>query len=196
MGTRERILDAAAAVIKDRGLASATTKEIAREVGLSEAMLYKHFTSKHELFIRVLMERLPPLAAVMRELPDRVGTRTVRENLEHVADAAIDFYTAGFPMTVSMFSEAPLLASFKAWATEHGSGPHVPVVALAGYLAAEQETGRVARHADPQAAAALLMGACFQRALLVQFTTDDATPPGQALVATLCTAILPAATPD
>lgn len=193
MRTRERILDAAAAVIKDRGLASATTKEIAREVGLSEAMLYKHFASKHELFIHVLMERLPPLATVIKELPNRVGKGTVRANLEHVADAAIDFYTAGFPMTVSMFSEAPLLASFKAWAAEHGSGPHVPVAALAGYLAAEQEIGRVISGVDPAAAAALLMGACFQRALLVHFTEQE---PAAALVATLCAGILPADTPD
>lgn len=194
MGTRDRILDAASAVIKDRGLANATTKEIAREVGLSEAMLYKHFASKHELFVHVLMERLPPLAGVMKELPNRVGKGTVRENLENVADAAIDFYTAGFPMTASMFSEAPLLASFKAWAAEHGSGPHVPVAALAGYLAAEQESGRLAPDADPQAAAALLMGACFQRALLVHFTAEG--PSVRALVATLCATILPAGPPD
>ena len=41
--TRDRMLDAAYTVMRTRGLARATTKEIAREAGFSEAALYKHF---------------------------------------------------------------------------------------------------------------------------------------------------------
>ena len=48
-----------------------------------------------------------------------------------------------------------------------GTGPHKPVEALAGYLRAELAAGRVRPGADPEAAAALLLGACSQRAILL-----------------------------
>lgn len=194
VSTRERILDAAARVIRDHGLAKASTKLIAQQAGLSEAMLYKHFDSKHELFVHVLSERLPRLSKVISDLPQRVGRGSVQENLERVAAAAVDFYAAGFSMTASMFSEPRLLEDFRQWATERGLGPHVPVAAVADYLAAERRIGRVAPGADPPAAAALLMGACFQRALLERFTSDPPTetdrPAPEALVAALCGPLL------
>lgn len=194
MSTRERILDAAAQVIRDRGLARASTKMIAQEAGLSEAGLYKHFESKHELFLHVLSERLPRLSAVISDLPGQVGRGSVRENLERVAAAAIDFYTAGFPMTASMFSETQLFEDFQQWTEARGAGPHVPVAVLADYLAGERRIGRVVPETDPPAIAALLMGACFQRALLVRFTSDPPTetdrPAPEALVAALCAPLL------
>lgn len=58
---RVRILDAAHALMLSVGLAKATTKEIAKAAGCSEAALYKYFASKEELFISVLAERLPRL---------------------------------------------------------------------------------------------------------------------------------------
>ncbi|HZU16911.1 MAG TPA: helix-turn-helix domain-containing protein, partial [Candidatus Dormibacteraeota bacterium] len=40
---RERIVAAAARVIRERGVVNATTREIAREAGVSEGSLYNHF---------------------------------------------------------------------------------------------------------------------------------------------------------
>jgi hypothetical protein len=48
-----------------------------------------------------------------------------------------------------------------------------PVAMPAGYLAAEQTIGRVSADADPAAATALLMGACFQQAFLHYFRGDS-----------------------
>lgn len=196
MGARDRILDAASHVIGDLGLARATTKAIARQAGFSEATLYKHFEDKQDLFLHVLLERLPPLSSTITGLPGRVGTGSVRENLEEVASAAVDFYIAAFPMIASIFSEPPLLAAFQEWATRRGAGPHLPVAAVADYLAAERELGRVAPEADPPAAAALIMGACFQRALLLHFTEEPPAgetgrPAPAAFVSALCAPLLP-----
>lgn len=172
----------------------ASTKLIARQAGLSEAMLYKHFDSKHELFLHVILERLPRLSAVVSDLPKQVGRRSVQENLERVAAAAIEFYAAGFHMTASLFSEPQLLEDFRRWAAERGAGPHVPVGMVAEYLDAERRLGRVVPEADPPAVAALLMGACFHRALLDRFTSEAPTETGratpQALVAALCRPLL------
>lgn len=194
--TRDRILDAAAEVIAKHGLARATTKEIARATGLSEAMLYKHFEGKHDLFLHVLLERLPALSTAITALPGRVGESTVQLNLEDVATAAIDFYIAGFPMATSMFSEIALLKAFQSWLAERDTGPHEPVNAVARYLQAERDIGRVRPEADATAAAALLMGACFHRALLLRFTDNPPTSDGEreaahAFVSALCESLMP-----
>ena len=60
---RVRIVDAAHELMLTIGLARATTKEIAKAAGCSEAALYKHFASKEDLFVTVLKERLPKLGA-------------------------------------------------------------------------------------------------------------------------------------
>jgi len=74
MSARDTILDAAAQVMREKGLARATTKEIARTAGYSEALLYKHFADKQEIYLAVLHERIGGLMDA-REL---VGAKLVR----------------------------------------------------------------------------------------------------------------------
>ncbi|OLT49000.1 hypothetical protein BJF85_11205 [Saccharomonospora sp. CUA-673] len=178
MATRDDILEAAASVMRERGYAHATTKEIARAAGFSEALLYKHFRDKTEIFVAVLTERLPGLS-VLQALPDRVGRGAVRATLVEVAQAALGFYAATFPIAVSVFSSRALLEAHRRRLAELGAGgPGVPRRELAAYLRAEQEQGRLARAADPDAGAALLLGACFQAAMLGAFeggTDHDGT---------------------
>ena len=174
--TRERMVEAAERVMRDKGLAHATTKEIAREAGYSEGAIYKHFESKEELFIRVLTERLPPFADVLADLPRRAGQEAVGDVLEEVAGAALAFYGKSFPMSVSVFSEPGLLARHREEMYKRGAGPHKANEALVVYLEAERDLGRVREDADPEAAAAMLLGACFQRAFLGSFSGDGTIP--------------------
>lgn len=53
-GRREFILDAAALVFAEKGLAGSTTRAIAQRAGVSEALLYRHFPSKEALYFAVL----------------------------------------------------------------------------------------------------------------------------------------------
>jgi AcrR family transcriptional regulator len=197
MSTRDRMLDAAAHVMRTRGLARATTKEIAKAAGYSEAALYKHFRDKTDLFLAVLGERMPsPLAAVLATLPDRVGQGSVEATLEEVARAAIAFYRHGFPMAASLFAEPTLLAAYRDALAARGAGPQHVSRALTDYLAAEQDQGRVRAEADPAAAAALLIGGCLNHAFLGHFTavTEDTADDGAlatALVRTLSAGLLP-----
>ncbi|MFD9962900.1 TetR/AcrR family transcriptional regulator [Amycolatopsis sp. NPDC058986] len=170
MSTRDQILDAAAHVMRTRGLARATTKEIAKAAGFSEAALYKHFRDKTDLFLAVLSERAPSsLTSLLDGLAERVGRGSLRETLEEVAREAIRFYNHNFPMAASIFSEPQLLAAHRETMRERGVGPQHVTIVLSGYLAAEQELGRIRPEADPRAAAALLLGACFQRGFLSHF---------------------------
>ncbi len=122
--TRQRMVEAAERVMRSKGLAHTTTKEIAREAGYSEGAIYKHFESKEELFIRVLAERLPPFVDVLGELPRRAGRGTVGGVLEEVAGVALAFYGESLPMSVSVFSEPGLLARHREEMYKRGAGPH------------------------------------------------------------------------
>lgn len=177
MPTRERILDAAAHVLRTHGLARATTKEIAGQAGYSEATLYKHFEGKSELFLAVLHERTEgDLVALLAALPNRVGHDSLRATLAEVATAAIAFYGQSFPMAASLFSEPTLLAAHRDAVTRRGAGPEQANVMLADHLRAERQHGRVRPDVDPDAAAGALLGACMQRAFLRHFAGDAADP--------------------
>jgi AcrR family transcriptional regulator len=190
--TRERILDAAARVMETRGLARATTKQIAGAAGYSEATLYKHFDDKSELLLAVLDERLPALVGLLKRLPDEAGQGVVAERLEEVANQAVRFYARAFPILASLFAEPALLARYREALAAVGAGPHNANQALAAYLRAERELGRIDASVDPEAGAAMLLGACFQRAFLDAFSGQPTPAAERAhLAASLVTTLLP-----
>lgn len=166
---RARILDAAEHLMGSIGLVRATTKEIARAAGCSEAALYKHFASKEEIFVRVLEERLPALPTLLAELSAGPAGRPVHECLADVVRRASLFYERSMLIGSSLFAEPALLRRHREALAALDTGPHKPLEALAGYLRAEQRTGRVRADADADAAAAMLLGACYQRAFLRHF---------------------------
>lgn len=171
MSTRDRILDAAAQVMRTLGLAKTTTKQIARAAGYSEAALYKHFRDKTDLFLAVLTERTAgDLGPLLASLPERAGEQDVARVLRAVARAAVDFYGEMFPVAASLFAEPKLLDAHRAALRERGRGPQHVNLAVAEYLDAERSAGRIRADADPSAAAALLVGACLQFAFLGHFT--------------------------
>src|ERR671936_1737727 len=53
---RSAIIEAALRVFSEGSYAGATTAEIAREAGVSEPLLYRHFSSKRELYFACLDE--------------------------------------------------------------------------------------------------------------------------------------------
>lgn len=167
---RERIVSAAERVMREKGLARSTTREIAEAANCSEGALYRHFRSKEELFVAVLAERLPDFLPVMHELADQVGSGTVRGHLEKVARSAIAFYADVVPMTAPLLGEHRLLEQHRTWLRDANAGPQRAVDLLARYLRGEQRSGRLAKGISAEAAAHLLLGACFQRAYLQHMT--------------------------
>ncbi|WP_225835504.1 TetR/AcrR family transcriptional regulator [Streptomyces sp. NK08204] len=174
---RVRILDAAHELMLTVGLARATTKEIARAAGCSEAALYKYFANKEELFVRVLMERLPRLKPLLGSLVAEPGQGTVEGNLIEIARQAALFYEQSFPIAASLFAEKQLKRRHDEALRKLGSGPHAPIEDLDAYLRAERAAGRIRADADTFAAAALLLGACSQRAFAYEATESGERPP-------------------
>ncbi|MFF0433053.1 TetR/AcrR family transcriptional regulator [Streptomyces sp. NPDC004327] len=174
--TRTRIVDAARDLMRTAGLARTTTKEIAKAAGCSEAALYKYFSSKEELFVTVLNERLPRLGTLLGTLAVDPQGRGVEENLAEIARRAALFYEQTFPMAASLYAEPQLKARHEEVMRELGVGPHKPIEGLTEYLRAEQAHGRISAGADCQAAAALLLGACVHRAFAWEMSPDGRPP--------------------
>src|SRR5207302_577814 len=64
---RDLILDAAEVVFGGHGYHSATTREVAAQAGVSEALLYQHFAGKRELFEAVAARSMDRLEAMLEE---------------------------------------------------------------------------------------------------------------------------------
>lgn len=189
--TRDRILDAAEQVMRSDGVARTTTRKIAAAAGYSEATIYKHFTSKEDVFVAVLGERLPSFVTLMTAAGQRAGSHPIRETLIEIVAAGLAFYEASLPIAGSVLAEPDLLARHSHAVREQGAGPQKPLDALAMFLRREQRAGSIDPDADPDATAALLLGACFQRAFLNRFAGDAPMTPearlaeATALVSTL-----------
>lgn len=70
--TRNRILETSLKLFSQKGYLGATTKEIAKEAGIAEITLFRHFPSKEELFETVITEYsfLPALKGILKEIAD------------------------------------------------------------------------------------------------------------------------------
>jgi AcrR family transcriptional regulator len=186
---RERILDAATIVMRNSGLAHATTKLIAQQAGFSEAMLYRSFSDKQEIYIAVLKERLGGLD----DPDDLVGRRDVDENLVDLTRQLMQFYVRTFPLSASIFGSPALVVAWREGMTEKGRGPRSLVKVVERYLDGEIEIGRIDRDTDAFAVAALLCGSAFQHAFFACFDGLAGVPDEQKLAERLVTAALRAA---
>ncbi len=52
-GTREKILDASLKLFSEKGIRETTIKDIAKEVGITEGAIYRHFRSKDEIVLEL-----------------------------------------------------------------------------------------------------------------------------------------------
>lgn len=89
--TRERIVEAATALIARRGVAGTSTEDVRRAAGVSGSQLYHYFASKQEL-VRAVITRQAE-APLVAGKPD-LGALDSLDALRAWADAAIDHQEA------------------------------------------------------------------------------------------------------
>jgi AcrR family transcriptional regulator len=70
--TRERLLRAARELIEEGGYGAATVVAIAERTGVASGTLYRHFTSKEELFVELFRAVCDREVAAMREAADEM----------------------------------------------------------------------------------------------------------------------------
>lgn len=69
---REQILDAAAALFVEQGVAATSTRQIAERVGIRQASLYYHFAGKDEILAELLTTSVRPSLDFVRTVEARV----------------------------------------------------------------------------------------------------------------------------
>jgi AcrR family transcriptional regulator len=193
MDTRKIILAAAERLIRAKGLARLTTKQIAQEAGVAEGSLFNHFSRKDDLVLAVILERVPQfLSAVATP-----GEKTVPVNLTAIARAVVKFYEGVLPVVLALFADAELLARHREAVRHRQGGPQYMMDVIIKYVVAEQGLGRVGKKVHPPSVASALCGACFQWAFVQQSTGQLLWPDQTAdnfteqLVTTLCKGLDP-----
>jgi len=166
---RERLLAATEKLLSSQGLGRASTRDIARAANVAEGALYHHFGDKAELIVSVVLHQLGDFPEVLQSLPLQVGQNSVQKNLETVLESAFAFHHRITPLVCSLFADQELLAKVRGMMNERSMGPGRAAVAIAAYLRAEQQLGRVSTHVDPETISELMMAVSFNAAMCDQF---------------------------
>jgi AcrR family transcriptional regulator len=172
---RRRIIEAADALIREHGLAGATTREIARAAGCAEGSIYVHFEDKIDLVIAVIVEREPFFAELL-ELPAKAGEHTVEANLVPWVEELLQLLRENQPIFYALMGDRTVFARFKERLRERQTGPIAVFQAAAGYVRAEQALGRIDVEVQPEVVASILVGACRDRTLTRALAGIDSEP--------------------
>jgi AcrR family transcriptional regulator len=97
--TKKKIIQKARELFAERGFSGATTAEIARRVGVSEAALYKHFKSKKDIFLGCIT----PTVCVKPITHSDYTPEQVKEVLK----ARVDLVRSNLDSFNILFKEAP-----------------------------------------------------------------------------------------
>ena len=89
--TRARILDSAGHCFADRGFAKTTVEEIARQAGVSKALVYVHFEGKEDLLAKVLERTLEEWRSYNWTEVDRRAGGSALESIAVMHRASIDY---------------------------------------------------------------------------------------------------------
>jgi AcrR family transcriptional regulator len=177
---KERLLAATEQLLSSQGLGCVSTRDIARAANVAEGALYHHFGDKAELILSVVLHQLGDFPEVLQSLPLHVGQNTVQKNLEIVLESAFAFHHRITPLMCSLFADQELLVKVRGMMAERSMGPGRAAFAIAAYLRAEQQLGRVALSAVPETVAELMMAVSFNAALCDQFFCGGLEAKGKA----------------
>jgi AcrR family transcriptional regulator len=172
---RDQIVAAAEELMRTRGLAAVTTRQVAAQVGCSEAAIYVHFKGRLELLLAVLGESLPDMLEPFRILSASVGRNTPEENLEVAANGMMAFQGRVIPMIAGLFAEREVLNSYRESLLRDDKGPQRATATIAAYLKSEQELERISKVINVSTVASLLVSAVFFRCFTQQFFESPST---------------------
>jgi AcrR family transcriptional regulator len=159
--TRAKLIEATLSVVRDVGYAHASTRAIADAAGVAEGTIYRHFPDKASLFFAAALESGTAAMDWVPGLPGRAGQFTVEENLLDVLHRLAALQQRMVPLELAILADPELAAQRQRIVTAGGPLPGGPPEAIAAYLAAEQELGRVRADVQPREVAVVLLAVLF-----------------------------------
>lgn len=193
---RAHLIAAAARLIDERGTASLSVRDIAREARVADGVLYNYFDDKEDLLAQALLAHVAAVMSSAQQLLPPAGTGTVAGNLRGFFEQGVAVLSRVAPAFAGLLAQPKVLTRFHgmvggdaAFSAAPADGDHRDGGGdadgggrgfgemLVGYLRAEQELGRVDGGADTDAVAMLVVGAIHGQVLpRVLFS-----PPGTAV---------------
>lgn len=186
---RAHLIATAEKLFAEQGSAGLTVRAIARAAGVSDGVLYNHFSDKEELLAAALRAHLETVDRSFPPLPT-AGSGSLADNLVVCLRQGLALHRAVLPVFAGLIAQPAVLARF----AETEGRRRIWREELIDYLRAERELGRVLADADVDAAAAVLIGICHDAVLssLLSGAPHPAAPPSvESVVATLLSGIAP-----
>lgn len=180
---RTLLFDAAERVLLRDGPSLLTSRAVTAEAGVAKGVLHRHFVDFDAFLAELVLDRVAQLASRTERLHDAVGTATVPENLT-------DFLMSLFgPVAVAIVGLVITRDGLRARLRAAGAA-RIPLIAegtaaIAAYLRAERDAGRVATGADVATIAPALVGA-----VQLLFTDREATMPDTDAVQRIVTTVI------
>jgi len=147
---QRQIVEAARKIIATRGMEALTVREIAREVGISDGDIYRHFASKKDILM-LLIEDIEKtlLEAVERAATEKAGTL---ESLGNVLKAHLSYVEQRRGISLIVISETVRLAD-KNLRRRMFEVINRYLNAIEGLLARGVKSGQIRQDIDPGTAA-------------------------------------------
>ena len=150
---RSAIIDAALGVFSAGSYAGATTAEIAREAGVSEPILYRHFSSKRDLYFACLDEAWLRIRQKLEAKMDALGPVAAWQNMR--ASAMREVKTLLPSLWMQAVTEAGEDPEIRRFVRRHMRQVHD---FFADYLRRVQEAGAIPSDRNVDAEAWIFIG--------------------------------------
>lgn len=153
---REQLFQAAERLLLHAGPQALTSRAVTTEAGVAKGVLHRHFADFDAFLTELVLDRVHRVEAQADALRDRAGAGTVTDNL---TGALRDLFG---PVAVAIVGLITFRDDLRARLRE--TRPRgVPVLGegramLAGYLAAEQDLGRIPADTDVDTVSLTLIG--------------------------------------
>ena len=184
---RGQLFDAAERVLLRDGPGALTSRAVTAEAGVAKGVLHRHFADFDAFLAELALDRIATIGRQGADLRAAAGTGSVAGNLAAALPEL--FSPAVLALVRLVIARDELRARLRA-----ATGSRIPVVSesaamVRGYLAAEQDLGRIAAGADIGTLAPMLTASAH-----MLFTDTDGTPDADA-VARVVTVALASACP-
>jgi AcrR family transcriptional regulator len=187
---RDEILRATHELLRERGIARLTTREVADRAGVSEGSIFYHFTDRPGLLKAVFARSLAPLHLEPAQGPEQ----DLRTTLQRISEGIESFLTDSLDVLMAAQADTELRDSLHAYLLDNDFGPHRGIAQIGELLAARQAAGEVRADIEPTVVAAMLVNDAFQRASLPKLVGHRRGIPSRAAyLDTLVAMLAPAA---
>lgn len=167
---RQQILDVAVRLFSQKGFRGTTTKEIALTAGVNEAIIFRHFTTKSELYAAIIdcKGEQGRMHEMHEQIAEAIAARNDHQVFETLAFKMLDFHTQDeTPMRVLYYSALEGNELSQMIFRNHIAAVHK---LLADYIKLRIREGAF-RKVDPMTAIRGFMGMVMGQSMLTRFFT-------------------------